>query len=111
MVSCKNDYEEKARGFHVNGYNCSDSLFNTFKDDYSLNGNIPKPRSVEGLCGAVIVTEKILKELGKEEYLDDYKKVFLNKFGYLKCIDLLKNGRKCNDYVGFSARYISDHLE
>ena len=42
---------------------------------------------------------------------DEFKELFLREFGYLKCLDLMKNRGKCNDYVGFSAKYISNILE
>lgn len=106
-----NKYEKIARDFHLQGNNCSNSLYNTFINDYNLDGNIPMPRSVDGMCGTIITTKKILKELGKDEYFDNYKQLFLEKFGYLRCADLMKNGRKCNDYVGFSANYISNCLK
>lgn len=101
-------YEESARLMHKQGNNCSYSLYNTFFSDYNLEGEFPKPRSIDGKCGAVLTTEKILKEIGKEEYIEEYEKEFLDKFGYLKCLDLMKNDRRCNDYIGFSANKIEE---
>ena len=108
IVDILDKYENCSRVYHKNGNNCSNSLYNAFKHDYNLSGDIPKPRSIDGLCGAVLTTIQILNELEKCQYVEEYKKMFIDKFGYLDCISLMKNGRKCNDYVGFSARYISD---
>ncbi len=105
-----NKYENKARLLHKAGFNCSNSLYNAFKDELKLGNNMPQPRSVDGLCGAVIAVEYILKYLGKEEFIEEYRNLFIKEFGYLKCADLLKNGRMCNDYVGFSASYISTKI-
>ena len=101
-------YEESARLMHKHGNTCSYSIYNAFLDDYELDGEYPKPRSIDGKCGAVLTTEKILKELGMEEYIEEYEKEFLEKFGYVKCVDLMKNDRRCNDYIGFSANKIEE---
>ena len=103
-------FEDKARELHSNGINCSNSLYFAFKDIFYLGDNVPQPRSIDGLCGTVLTTEYILKRLGKVEYIKEYREQFVDKFGYLKCVDLLKHGRKCNDYVGFSANYISEKI-
>ncbi len=103
-------YEDNARLMHKQGNNCSYSIYNTFMRDYKLEGDYPKPRSIDGKCGAILTTEKILKELGKEEYIEQYEKEFLDKFGYVKCIDLMRNDRRCNDYIGFSVNKIEEIL-
>lgn len=105
------NYELKARELHKLGNTCSNSLYMTFKDDLNLVGEVPKPRSRDGLCGTILTVEFILKQIGKEDYYDEFKELFLREFGYLKCLDLMKNRGKCNDYVGFSAKYISNILE
>lgn len=106
-----NEYELIARNLHKSGSNCSNAIYMTFKEKLYLNEESPKPRSIDGLCGAVLTAEYILKKLGKEFLIDDFRKDFISKFKYLKCLELMKNGRLCNDYVGFVAKFISKYLE
>lgn len=105
-----NEYEVRARNFHKNGSNCSNSIYMTFKEILNIKDQPPRPRSIEGICGAVLTAEYILKRLGKEHLIDDFRKEFINEFKYLKCLDLMKNVRYCNDYVGFATRFIYKHL-
>lgn len=106
-----NKYEIEAIDLFKQGCNCSNSIYKVFIDDYGLSGNIPKPRSIDGLCGTVLTTIQILKELKKEQYIDEFKNLFIKKFGYLDCISLIKNEKKCNEYIKFSVNYISSHLD
>ena len=99
-------YEEKARTIHNEGNNCSYSVYTVFKDDIKLDGKIPAPRSEDGKCGAALAAEKILRELGKEEYIEEFEQYFISEFGYITCIDLMREQRRCNDYVGKSATFI-----
>lgn len=105
-----NKYEEKARKLFELGNNCSNSLYNTFKEEYNLSGFIPGPRSIEGICGTILTTRQILKEIGKEELIQEYEQEFIKKFKYIKCIDLIKYEKRCSDYIGFSAQFISEHI-
>ena len=104
-------HEQIARELKSSGKNCSYSLYTAFKDDYKLKEEYPLPRSIDGKCGALLTTEHILKQLGKEEYIPEYEKMFLEQFGYIKCLDLLKNTKRCNDYVGFSADFLDKVLK
>lgn len=101
-------HEEKARKLHKDGNNCSKSLHTAFSGDMKLKEDFPEPRSIEGKCGALLVSEKILKELGQENKIEDFEKEFIKKFGSLKCIELMKRERRCNDYVGECAKMIDD---
>ena len=38
-------------------------------------------------------------------------KKFINRFGYSKCMDLVKNGRRCNDYIGETAKMLDEILD
>ena len=105
-----NKHEEQARMLHEQGNNCSNALYKSFFSDTNLDGNIPAPRSVDGKCGAVLAAEKILKELGKEEKIENFEKEFIEKFGYVTCIDLMRTERRCNDYVGESASMVDKIL-
>lgn len=99
-------HEEKARTIHKQGNNCSYSVYTAFEEDTKLNGDIPKPRSEKGKCGAVISAEKILKELGKEDKIEEFDKEFISEFKYITCENLMKADRRCNDYVGKSAEFV-----
>ena len=101
-------HEERARELKSMGNNCSVSLHQAFSEDMELNSNYPQPRSIDGKCGALLTTEYILKNIGREDLIDEYDELFLKKFGSLKCVDLMRKDRRCNDYVGESAKYISE---
>ena len=103
-------YEDKARSLKQSGALCSNAIFDAFKDELKLEGKPPLPRSIDGKCGAILTTEYILKNINREKYIDEYNKLFLDKFKYDKCLDLMKNDRRCSDYVGLSSRYISEIL-
>lgn len=104
------NHEEKARSYKKQGDNCSTSLHKAFKEDIELSNNYPMPRSIDGKCGALLTALKILEETGHEEKQEEFEKWFLNKFGYVKCIELMSHERRCNDYVGESAKYIDSIL-
>ena len=103
-------HEEKARKIHKEGNNCSYSVYTSFEEDTQLDGNIPAPRSEQGKCGAVLAAEKILRELGKEDRIEEFEKLFIEEFGYITCVDLMRTERRCNDYVGKSAEFIDKEL-
>lgn len=106
-----NKYEEEARALQKQGNICSYAIYKVFEKDYNLDGTYPLPRSEDGKCGALLTTIKILKETNHEDLIEDYQDKFLKEFGYLKCAELIKNnGRRCNDYVGFAANYLSKIL-
>jgi len=105
------NYEEEARKLKSSGVICSNALFNVFKDDLNLTGNPPAPRSIDGMCGAYLTAKYILKEIGKEEYIDDYNKMFTEKFKSNKCLELMKKDRRCVDYVGESAKFINNLIK
>ena len=105
------DYEQIAIEKKKNGNNCSTSIYKTFEEDLKLNGQIPVPRSIEEKCGALLATEQILKEIKKEEYIEEYETLFQQEFGYLTCKELMKENRRCNDYVGLSVKYIKNIIE
>ena len=105
------NYEIESIKLFKQGNNCSNSLYKVFMNDYNLSGNIPKPRSMDGLCGTVLTTIQILKELNKEQYIDEFKELFIKKFGYLECYKLLKNGKTCNEYIKFSVNYIYNCIQ
>lgn len=103
-------YEKKARELKASGLLCSNAIYDSFKNDLNLNGEVPAPRSIDGKCGALLATEYILRNIDMEDYINDYNNFFISRFGSNKCIELMKKDRRCNDYVGESARYISDLL-
>ena len=109
-MSDMEELEKKARLLQSEGNICSYSLNKAFLSKYNISEEFPKPRSVDGKCGALLTTEKILKELNKDTYINEYEEYFLKEFGSLKCVDILKLGKRCNDCVGLSARYIENVL-
>ena len=105
-----NKYESIARGLHKDGHNCSYSIHNAFKEDFNLSDNYPMPRSIDGKCGALLACTNILSELNEEELIPEFEQKFIEQFGYLKCGELIRNGRICNDNIGISARILSELL-
>ena len=103
-----NNHEELARVLKKQGNNCSESLHKAFKKDLKLSKDFPRPRSIDGKCGALLTAIKILKETGYEDKIEEFEKEFKSKFGYTKCVELMTHERRCSDYVGESAKYIDD---
>ena len=104
------NHEKRAREIHRQGNNCSTSVNNAFSEDTEISKDFPAPRSIEGKCGALITSEKILRELGHEDKIEEFEKEFIKRFGYAKCAELMTHERRCNDYVGESARMIDEIL-
>lgn len=105
------DYGVLAKKLYESGNNCSNSIFKVFVEELNLEGSAPQPRSIDGLCGCVLITKYILSQINKSEYIEDYVQKFIEKFKYNKCVDLIRYQRRCNDYVAFSANYIQSILE
>ena len=104
-----NKHEQIARELKKNN-TCSYALYKAFEGDYKLDEDYPKPRSIDGKCGALLTTEYILKKLNKEKYIKEYEEYFEKEFGYTKCIDLMRHEKRCNDYVGISAKLLDEYL-
>lgn len=104
------EMEKIARNFKKQGNNCSYSVYTTFSKRIKLSGIYPEPRSIDGKCGALLATLKILDETGNSEKKEQFEKDFIQEFGYCKCSDLMKNDRRCNDYVGWAARKLDEIL-
>lgn len=103
------DYEEIARNIHSSGNSCSASVYNAFKDvNATGDGKAPAPRSEGGKCGAVLAAEKLIREMGIGDPLA-FDEAFQAQYGSLKCGELMaRNGRQCNEYVGFAASKVDD---
>ena len=104
------NHENQARKLKNSGNNCSVSLYTAFQNDVSLSGEYPAPRSQEGKCGALLTALRILEETGHSEKKGEFEKEFVKRFGYSKCLDLMTHERRCDDYVGESARLIDEVL-
>ncbi len=102
------NHEEKARGYKQMGANCSESVFSAFSEDINLSKNFPAPRSIDGKCGALLTSLYILDETGHSDKKEEFEKEFVSKFGYSKCIDLMTHERRCNDYIGESAKMLDE---
>ena len=106
-----NNHEEKARNLHRQGNNCSTSVHDAFLEDLELSKNFPAPRSIDGKCGALLTSLKILNEKGREDKQEEFEKEFISKFGYSKCMELMTHEKRCNDYVGECAKMLDEILE
>ena len=104
--------EYLARELHKQGLNCSKSLHTAFKeDDKTIKDEYPAPRSIDGKCGAVLVTEAILSQKGLDKFINEYEETFIKNHGSIICKELTGNRNKCNDYIGFSAKYLKDKIK
>ena len=106
-----NNHEEKARSLHKQGNNCSISLHNAFDQDFELSKDFPMPRSIDGKCGALLTSVKILKEKGFEDKVEEFEKEFIKKFRFTKCLELVTHERRCNDYVGECAKMLDNIIK
>ena len=104
-------HETRARKLKSEGNNCSDAIYGAFSDDIELSEGYPQPRSIEGKCGALLTSLKILKDMGYEDRQEAFEKEFIKRFGYSKCIDLMTHERRCSDYVGESVEMIDKIIE
>ena len=99
--------EQTARNNHRSGYNCASSVYASFSD--VVSGSAPMPRSEGGKCGAVLAGEKVLEQIGMNTESFDEK--FISIFGSLKCAELRRTDRSCNDFVGFAAQLTEEIIE
>ena len=104
-------HEQIARNLKNLGNNCSASLYGAFSTEYELDEAYPAPRSIEGKCGALLTAQMILRKTGHENQVEDFEKEFESRFRYTKCVDLMTFERRCNDYVGESAKMLDEILE
>ena len=110
MEFIMNEFENKARNLKSQGNNCSYSVYNTFNKELKLNGHFPEPRSIEGKCGALLASLKILEETENKDKINIFEEEFIKEFGYSKCFELMRHERRCSDYVGWSANKLSEIL-
>ena len=104
------NHEKEARELKSQGNNCSRALYLTFKKDTNMSDNYPEPRSIDGKCGALLTALKILDDTGNSDKKEEFEKEFIKRFKYSKCIELMTYERRCNDYVGESARLLDEIL-
>lgn len=104
------NHEEKARDYKKQGNNCSKSINMAFIEDCEISNDYPAPRSIDGKCGALLSSLKILRETGHEDKIEEFEKEFIRRFGFSTCIDLMRKDRRCNDYVGECARMLDEIL-
>ena len=108
------EHEKTARKIHMTGTSCSYAVYTAFSDVNTGDGRVPAPKSEGGKCGAVLAAEKVLREMNSggqaQEKVNQFDRAFLEMFGSLKCADLKRMGRRCNDYVGAAARLTDEIL-
>lgn len=103
--------ENTARSNHRNGMSCSAAVYAAFDDINASRTVAPSPRSEGGKCGAVLAAEKVLKDLGIDGQ-DEFESVFREKFGSLKCFELLGKRRgQCNEFVGAATALAEEIIE
>ena len=102
------NHEMTARQVHRSGNSCAASVYRAFSDLHGGSGSVPVPRSEGGKCGAVLAAEKLIREMGLGDP-DAFDEVFQAQYGSLKCGELMaRNGRQCNEYVGFAAAKVEE---
>ena len=104
------NHEQKAREYRRMGNNCSTSLHNAFSEDVNLSKDFPAPRSIDGKCGALLTSLKILDETGNSDKKKEFEEKFIEKFGYAKCKELMTHERRCSDYIGESSKMLDEIL-
>ena len=99
------DYETIARTNHKSGMNCATAVYEALGLSNPNKTTPPLPRSKDGMCGAVLAAEQVIRENGgSEDDVKEFEKRFTDKYGHLKCSELRGAfSGKCNDYVGVSA--------
>lgn len=102
------NHETTARRTYRRGYSCSRSVYTAFEDINRNSSDSPSPRAEGGKCGAVLAAEKVLKETGTGR-IKEFERKFLDRFGSLKCRELMRTSFFCNDFVGTAAA-ITDEL-
>lgn len=102
------NHEKNARTIHRRGSSCASAVYNAFKDVNNHYSFSPSPRSEGGKCGAVLAAEKVLKETETGQ-IELFEQRFIEKFGSLKCFELMSKGFDCNNYVGEAAA-IAEYL-
>ena len=105
-----NNHEKTARQLRSMGLTCSEALHKTYAKDLNLDDNYPAPRSIEGKCGAVLTCIKILQDTGHSDKVEEFEKWFFDRFGSLKCAELMSRERRCSDYIGDTASIIDEFL-
>ena len=103
------DHEREARGIHLEGNNCSNSVYRAFSDVDKAGGRPPAPRSIAGKCGALLTAQKVLADLGIDR-ADELEREFERYFGYVKCVDLKRNRCSCNDCVGVASHLVDEYI-
>ena len=98
-------HEQAARKKHRAGNSCAAAVYTVFSDVNPNMGKTPAPRSEGGKCGAVLAAEKILRDLGLD-LTQEFDARFTEEFRSLKCDELLRSGRSCNDFVGAAASIV-----
>ncbi len=123
---------EKAKELFLSGYNCAQAVVAVFCEDYGINKNIAfgltagfgRGMMSGEICGAVsgAVTVIGMKNTAvcndlqsvKEQTASDTKKFiksFKEKYEFLSCKELNKQGRKtCAELVGFAVELLEKNI-
>ena len=104
------DYETIARSNHKSGMNCSMAVYDAlYMRDETNRTDPPRPRSIDGKCGAILAAEQYIRENGgTESQVEEFEAQFIAKYEHLKCAELRGIlGGKCNEYVGAAASIVA----
>lgn len=100
------DYETVARNSHRSGMNCAIAVYDALcLGNDAKKTEAPRPRSVDGKCGAVLAAEQYIREMGgTDSDIEAFENSFTERYAYLTCAELRgKATGQCNDYVGLAA--------
>lgn len=89
--------------------NCASAVYDALSMSNENKTTPPRPRSEGGKCGAVLAAEQVIREMGGTgDDILEFEKLFTEKYGHLKCSELLgARSGKCNDYVGEAAAIVA----
>ena len=118
--------QEKARELHGQGYNCSQSVLISMKEQTGLEeetaANIAsgfgKGVACREICGAIsgAVMAAGMKKVGAEnrpqvyDFDRELAAAFQEKFGALRCEDLKAKGISCDDLIAYAAEKAEELL-
>jgi Putative redox-active protein (C_GCAxxG_C_C) len=90
--------------FHIlpENLNCAQSVLKGFQKEFSISEKEIDEyrawgggRAVDGMCGALFAAERLLRQVGKESVVDEFRK----KAGGLLCSEIKEKHFTCAEYV------------
>ncbi|MDO4796508.1 MAG: C-GCAxxG-C-C family protein [Coriobacteriales bacterium] len=103
------NHVERAHSIHSTGRSCSTSVYQAFADVNRAGGTASAPRSIEGKCGALLAARQVLADMGVDAQ-DDLERRFRERFGHVRCDELLRTRFACGEFVVEAARLVDEYL-